>query len=92
MQSESFTETNDVHGGGNLSRKQKVSYYYDEDFSVFQVSDSHPMKPLRIKMTDTLIKEYEMDKQMDNLKIDEKYISQVDFTLFHSDDYVDCLK
>ena len=65
--SEGFSGTNDALGGGNLGRKQKVSYYYDEDFSVFQVSDSHPMKPLRIKMTDTLIKEYEMDKKMTNL-------------------------
>ena len=59
---ESFTPNTDVMGGGNKTRKQKVSYYYDEDFSVFQVSDSHPIKPLRIKMTDTLIKEYGMDK------------------------------
>ena len=50
------------------------------------------MKPLRIKMTDTLIKEYKMDKAMENLKIDEEYVAGVDFTLFHSDDYVDCLK
>ena len=43
-------------------------------------------------MTDTLIKEYNMDKAMENLKIDEEYVAGVDFTLFHSDDYVDCLK
>ena len=89
---ESFTPNTDVLGGGNRNRKQKVSYYYDEDFSVFQVSDSHPIKPLRIKMTDTLIREYGMDKHMENLKVDEEYVSEVDFTLFHSDDYVDCLR
>ena len=27
--------TNDVFGGGNGTRKSKISYYYDEDFSVF---------------------------------------------------------
>lgn len=54
----------DVLGGGNSTRKQKVSYYYDEDFAVYQVSDSHPIKPLRIKMTDTLIKCYKMDQKM----------------------------
>ena len=43
-------------------------------------------------MTDTLVKEYKMDKEMDNLKVDEDYVAGVDFTLFHSDDYVDCLK
>ena len=69
-----------------------MSYYYDEDFTVFQVSDIHPMKPLRVKMTDSLIKEYSLHEKMDNVQIDEDFISEVDFTLFHSDDYVDCLK
>ena len=92
MQTEGFADTNDALGGGNLNRKQKVSYYYDEDFSVFQVSDSHPMKPLRVKMTDTLVKCYEMDKQMTNLQVNEEYVEGVDFTKFHSDDYVDCIK
>lgn len=50
----------DVMGGSLATRKSKVSYYFDEEFSVFQVSPSHPMKPLRIKMTDTLIEKYEM--------------------------------
>lgn len=54
--------TNDPLGGSNATRKSKVSYYYDEDFSVFQVSEGHPMKPLRIKMTDTLINSYGLDK------------------------------
>ena len=50
------------------------------------------MKPLRVKMTDTLVKCYGMDKHMMNLKVDEDYVAGVDFTLFHSDDYVDCIK
>ena len=50
------------------------------------------MKPLRVKMTDTLVKCYEMDKQMTNLQVNEEYVEGVDFTKFHSDDYVDCIK
>ena len=61
----SIAGTNDPMGGNNVTRKSKVSYYYDEDFSVFQVSEAHPMKPLRIKMTDTLIREYDMTSHMD---------------------------
>ncbi len=57
--------TNDPLGGDNATRKSRISYYYDEDFSVFQVSEAHPMKPLRIKMTDTLIREYGMLEKMD---------------------------
>ena len=50
------------------------------------------MKPLRVKMTDTLVKCYGLDKQMNNLKVDEEYVEGVDFTKFHSDDYIDCIK
>lgn len=87
-----FVGTIDTHGGANSTRKQRVSYYYDEDFAVYQVSDSHPIKPLRIKMTDTLIKAYKMDEKMNLLAVDEDFVQSTDLTLFHSDDYIDCLK
>jgi histone deacetylase 1/2 len=50
------------------------------------------MKPFRVKMTDTLVKCYGMDKKMENMRADEDYIESVDLTKFHSDDYVDCLR
>jgi hypothetical protein len=50
------------------------------------------MKPLRIKMTDTLVKCYQMDKKMQSIPVDEGFINEVDLTTFHSDDYVDCLR
>jgi len=50
------------------------------------------MKPLRIKMTDTLIREYDLLSKMTPIGLDTDYINQVDLTIFHSDDYVDCLK
>lgn len=84
--------TNDALGGCNATRKSRTSYYYDEDFSVFQVSEGHPMKPLRIKMTDTLIRKYDMLSKMDQISVDRDFIEQVDLSNFHSDDYVDCLK
>ena len=84
--------TNDVLGGGNSTRKSRISYYYDEDFSVFQVSEAHPIKPLRVKMTDTLIREYDMLSKMEQINVDETYINNVDLTNFHSDDYIDALK
>jgi acetoin utilization deacetylase AcuC-like enzyme len=88
----SSTITHDNLGGNNATRKSKVSYYFDEEFSVYQVSPSHPMKPLRIKMTDTLVKSYGMDQKMTQIEVREEYVQDVDLTLFHSDDYVDCLR
>ncbi len=50
------------------------------------------MKPFRIKMTDSLIKSYDMHKKMEQIEVDEEFIHNVDLTKFHSDDYVDCLR
>lgn len=50
------------------------------------------MKPLRVRMTDELIRAYGLDKQMKTMDIEPEFIENVDFTLFHSDDYVDVLK
>jgi hypothetical protein len=48
----------DALGGGNATRKSRVSYYFDEEFACFNVPTDFMMKPLRIKLTDTLIKCY----------------------------------
>ena len=70
VQNSAFVTDEDPLGGSNSTRKSKVSYYYDEDFTVYQISDNHPIKPLRVKMTDTLIRAYEMDTKMHALKVD----------------------
>ena len=62
--------TNDALGGGNATRKSRISYYNDEDFSIFQVSQAPPIKPLRVKMTDTLIREYDLLSKMDQIAVD----------------------
>lgn len=64
--SEGFA-SHDALGGGNATRKSKVSYYFDEEFACFNVPGDFMMKPLRIKMTDSLIKGYEMDKMLNNI-------------------------
>lgn len=50
------------------------------------------MKPFRVKMTDEMIKAYGMDEKMKRMHVEQDFIDNVDFTVFHSDDYVDVLK
>lgn len=50
------------------------------------------MKPLRVRMTDELIRTYELDKLMEPMDIDQEFIKNIDLTTFHSDDYIDVLK
>jgi acetoin utilization deacetylase AcuC-like enzyme len=49
------------------------------------------MKPFRIKMTDALVQVYDLYNSMQIMDVNEEYISKVDLTEFHSDDYIDCL-
>lgn len=76
-------------GGAN---KPVVAYYYNDDVGNYQYNVGHPMKPLRVRMTDHLIRAYELEKYMKAMDIEPEYIESVDFSLFHSDDYVDLLK
>jgi histone deacetylase 1/2 len=46
-----------------------VVYYFDEDFGTYHYSTAHPMKPIRVEMTDELIRKYELDKHMDRIVI-----------------------
>ena len=50
------------------------------------------MKPFRVKMTDEMIKAYGMHEKMKRMHVEPEFIENVDFTVFHSDDYVDVLK
>ena len=43
-------------------------------------------------MTDAMIKAYGMDKSMVRMPVEQEFIDNIDFTLYHSDDYVDILK
>ena len=76
---------------GGLS-KPVVSYFYDDDIGQYQYNQGHPMKPFRVKMADELIRAYGMDQDMKPLHIEPEFIESVDFTIFHSDDYIDVLK
>ncbi len=69
-----------------------MSYFYEDDLGNYQYSVGHPMKPFRVRMTDEMIRAYEMDKKMTRMHIEQEFIEGVDFSVFHSDDYVDVLK
>jgi histone deacetylase 1/2 len=45
--------------------KKNVVYYYDDMIGTFNYSVGHPMKPLRVAMTDELIRKYELYPKMD---------------------------
>lgn len=44
--------------------KHDITYYYDDEFGTFNYSTSHPMKPLRVAITDDLVGHYGLKKYM----------------------------
>jgi histone deacetylase 1/2 len=68
---------------------KRVVYFYDPEIGNFYYASGHPMKPLRVKMTHSLLINYELYKHMDILR--PYHASYKNLTNFHSSDYVNFL-
>ena len=71
----------------------RVSYYHNKEVGNYYYGPSHPMKPLRVKITHELIKNYNLLEKM-NLMQPESHtdlVNSINFTKFHSDEYIDFL-
>jgi len=53
--------------------KKRVSYFYDDDFGNYQYNQTHPMKPHRVRMADTLIRSYGLHEQMECMNVEPEY-------------------
>lgn len=64
--------TNEVINGGDrynikMNAKKDVVYYFDEMIGTYHYAFAHPMKPLRVAMTDEIVKKYELDQHFDTI-------------------------
>lgn len=69
---------------------KRVSYYYDPQIGNFHYAQGHPMRPLRVKMTHSLITNYGLIKYMDIFRPERA--SYENLINFHSRDYVNFLQ
>ena len=70
--------------------KQRVAYFYDNDYAGMYYGADHPMKPPRIAMTHSLVIGYGLDKYMDVYK--PRRAQRDELLSFHSEDYVETLR
>lgn len=68
---------------------KKVLYLYDPEVGCYHYSRGHPMKPLRVQMTHSLIVNYGLYKMMDIKR--PFHASYENLTNFHSEDYINFL-
>ena len=47
--------------------KNNVVYYFDEMIGTYHYANNHPMKPLRVAMTDELVKCYHIDSKLQSI-------------------------
>ena len=75
------------------SRKRAVSYVYHPDSGGYQYASNHLMKPHRSRITNELVKAYELDEHMKVIQPPASTIDRVkDFlTAFHADEYIEFL-
>ena len=50
-----------------MNFKKDVVYYFDEMIGTYHYAFAHPMKPLRVAMTDEIVKKYQLDQHFDTI-------------------------
>ena len=68
-------------------KKTRVAYFYDEDVGNYFYGTGHCMKPHRIRMTHSLIMNYELYKKMEIYRA--RPATNLEMTQFHTDEYID---
>ncbi|KAJ5117486.1 hypothetical protein N7448_011118 [Penicillium atrosanguineum] len=71
------------------SNNKKVAYFYDSDVGNYAYASGHPMKPHRVRMTHSLVMNYDLYKKMEIYRA--KPASKYEMTQFHTDEYIEFL-
>ncbi|KAH8923501.1 histone deacetylase [Atractiella rhizophila] len=69
--------------------KKRVCYFFDSDIGNYHYGPGHPMKPHRVKMTHSLVMNYNLYKHMEIFRA--KPATKREMSQFHTDEYVDFL-
>jgi histone deacetylase 1/2 len=72
--------------------RNRIGYFFDEEIGIYTFKKGHPMRPLRMKITDELIRSYEMDQKMKCFDSTAFDFEDSVFYDFHSEEYIDLLK
>lgn len=50
-----------------MDYKKDVVYYFDGMIGTYHYAVNHPMKPLRVAMTDEIVKKYQLNNHFDEI-------------------------
>ncbi|EAX96869.1 acetylpolyamine aminohydrolase, putative [Trichomonas vaginalis G3] len=70
--------------------KRRIAYFYDEDIGNYYYTHSHPMKPVRVRMTHSLVLGYKLHEHMDVFH--PRRASPEEMMRFHTPGYIKFLQ
>lgn len=50
-----------------MEMKKDVVYFFDDMIGTYHYAVNHPMKPLRVAITDEIVKKFEIDQHFDSI-------------------------
>ncbi|KAL4451553.1 hypothetical protein ABPG75_007215 [Micractinium tetrahymenae] len=76
--------------GSGSGRKNKIAYFYDNDYTGYYYGPDHPMKPQRMAMTHQLVLGYGLHQHLDVYR--PRLAQYGELTAFHSEEFIDMLR
>ena len=71
---------------------KRVGYYFDEEIGMYTFKKGHPMRPFRVKVTDSLVAAYGLHRYMQCYDSSYIGIPESNMTEYHSQEYIDLLR
>lgn len=71
---------------------KRVSYFFDEEIAMYTFKKGHPMRPLRMKITDEILRVYNVHPLLRRFDSTVTNMPDEVFYNFHSEEYIDLLK
>jgi hypothetical protein len=69
-----------------MNFKKDVVYYFDEMIGTYHYAYAHPMKPLRVAMTDEIVRKYQLDQHFDTI------VNKLTFRTYNSQRYTSIMQ
>ncbi|EAY04719.1 acetylpolyamine aminohydrolase, putative [Trichomonas vaginalis G3] len=70
--------------------KNRIAYFYDEEIGNFYYEEGHPMKPVRVRMTHSLVLAYKLHNHLQVFR--PHRATATEMMRFHSPDYIKFLQ
>ena len=69
-----------------------VAFVYGDALSRHVLSDTHPLKPVRLRYTHELLTSYGVFDEPGSVLVEPRAATEEEALLFHTPDYVDCVR